>query len=349
MKIKSIKPVLVAVLLLAGIAAAVIVLRPSRESQTENRGDHATSETRSKVVQVERDRDSVEPSSPAQIEREGAGTASGLEAERRIIGGFNLDPENPSHVRFATIFSTSDSYSERAAAVRSLPRPVSEADRGLLYRFLLAPPEERSVRSRERAIKNEILNLLREDPTDPEALTATMIAMFEDANQDEAVRDYALQHLRSWYPYAPDHLRDRITTTLLEGFLEADTSMPGTSLISLHSLEKQEGVAVPEIDVTAEALRLVHSRDADVRSQITAMQVAADRSAGEVMSTAAEWALDPEAGYPRRLSAIAALGRSGSAEAVSILREIEAENDRYLQPAIATAYRRLNDSGSLNE
>jgi hypothetical protein len=170
-------------------------------------------------------------------------------------------------------------------------------------------------------------------------------APIEDSDQDEAVRDYSLQHLRSWYPAAPIEHRNRIGETLLKGITEQENSMAGTSLLSLHSLEKEDDELVDGIDVTSEALRILESGDASVRSQVTAMQVAAERASSQTLEIAAVWAVDPDAGYPRRLSGIAALGRSGSRNSLQILRNIESENDPYLQPAIDNAYALLKQAG----
>jgi hypothetical protein len=334
-------------ILIAGFLGAGLVILMTRTDSRSDDGMESVREISAEKIPLDSDGDPVTQESTeddSEIPIKSDPASEHTETTNRITIG--IAPEDPFHAQILTIAGLSHSLGERLSAIQSLSHPLNESEIEALYRFLLAPPpDRRAARLHDRAVKNEVLNLVRAEVEDPELLTSTMIAMFEDPDQDEAVRDYALQHLRSWYPHAPIEHRSRIGETLSLGLTERENSMAGTSLLSLHSLEKQDGQTVEEIDVTSEALRILESGDASVRSQVTAMQVAAERASGQTIDIASKWAVDPDAGYPRRLSGIAALGRSGARNALDILRNIESENDPYLQPAIDNAYAHLKQVG----
>lgn len=323
---------------IAALAALFWWLLPSEESAPRGVGDSSPepAESDSRTADFsERER-----TQPAISEAPADSTESLLAA---LTGGLPLDESFIDDLR--VVIDPSAGYPERGGAVRALGDSLSGPEVEALYRFLLAgPPEGNRARNYDRAVKNDVLNRLRQQAAPPEGLTETMIAMFEDRNQDGAVRDYALQHLRAWHRKAPADERSAILETLVQGLEETRSSMGGTSLISLRNLEDhEEGNA--GVDVIRSALEVAHDEQAGDLSRVTAMQISAERSPSEVRALAAEWALDPNAGYPRRLSAIAALGGSASAESAAVLAELEDLGDPHLSPALDAAFRKLRDAG----
>ena len=338
---------LLCAILLAGFLGAGLVILMTRTDSNSDDGMENVRKISAREMPLDADGDQVaqkstEDDSEIPIKLDPA-TERTETTNRMTIG---IAPDDPFHEQILTIAGLSYSLGERLSAIQSLSPPLNEIEIEELCHFLLGPPPEaRAARLHDRVVKNEILNLVRAEAEDAELITSTMIAMFEDPDQDEAVRDYALQHLRSWYRHAPIAHRGRIGEALSLGLTEQESSIAGTSLLSLHSLGTDDDQTVEGIDVTSEALRMIESGQASVRAQVTAMQVAVERASGETVEVAAGWAVDPDAGYPKRLSGIAALGRSGSRTALQILRKIESENDPYLQPAIDNAYALLKQGG----
>lgn len=247
--------------------------------------------------------------------------------------------------QLAVIGSEDTHHSQRTAAVRGLGDALDSAEITALYQFLLkAPPDRRMTRDADRAVKNDLLNLLRNQSTPPGGLTNVMVAMFEDASQDAAVRDYAVQHLLAWYDDAPAEEHPVILEVFADGLQETASSIAGTALISLAALGEEELAAAGlEIDIGGAALGIVESEAASDLARVTAIQISAEENAGGILDAAEEWALDPSASYPCRLAAIAALGKNGSADAAAALARIEALQNPYLRSALAAAKQRLNE------
>src|SRR5690625_4664043 len=133
--------------------------------------------------------------------------------------------------RLTTIVSpVVGAFQERHRAVRELTGHLDPEEVRAIFLFLsAAPPEGRRERIHDRAIKNDILNRLRNQDEAPHDLTGLMVRLIEDTRQDRAIRDYALQHLRAWYSKAPDEERPLIVETLVRGLEETKGSTSGTA------------------------------------------------------------------------------------------------------------------------
>lgn len=234
-------------------------------------------------------------------------------------------------------------YEDRADAIRTLGDRLNKDEIEAIYGFLLSPPpQRRSERIFDRAIKNNLLNVLRNQASQPDGLSQTMMSIFYDTDQDAAVRDYAVQHLGAWHPYAGENERPGIVGVFVEGLTEDTTSIAGTALIALNELTRDDlREAGVDIDIGLVAMEIVRSANASDLSRVTAMQISSRQNATGVLDLAGEWALDPTASYPRRLAAIAALGADGSPEALSLLGRVAAMDDHYLETALTRAHQRL--------
>lgn len=232
-------------------------------------------------------------------------------------------------------------FQDRHRVVRGLGNDLSDAELEALYRFLLSPPPDgERERVHDRVIKNDVMNRLRNQSEAPAGLTDVLTAMFDDLEQDGAVRDYALQHLRAWHSSAPLEDRPLIISTLSRGLDEAQGSVPGTALLSLHYLN-ETGETDELGEIPSVAVEMAHREEVDDLSRITAVQVAAERDPQEVFDLAVRWALDASSSYPRRISAIAALGSTGLPAAADVLAEVALLEDERLEPALRSAFDRI--------
>lgn len=242
-------------------------------------------------------------------------------------------------VLYRIIVSSEFRYPERIAAVRELGDNLTTEEVKALYQFLLSLPDSEARLHQYRAIKNDILNRLRNQKVPLEDLLEVMVSMFLNLDQDAAVRAYALQHIRGWYPRASYAERPEILETLLQGIKEVDGSIAGTALLGLHYLEVTFK-ATSRRDLTTLAVEIARNKNYSDLSRISAVQVATERDSTELFELVKVWSLDSSASYPRRATAIAALGGIGSEEALGILFQLDTLSEPHLGPAIDYARKR---------
>lgn len=326
---------------LAALFAALIVwlLLPSAASKPDSTQAAASRED-PEAVQLEDPLKEAEHAqdSPKPLPKEGE------EVNPLVLDGLSFDPAFIQQLDII-VSSPVQNFPRRHAAIQALSNNLSEPEIRALSSFLLShPPEDEAERVHDRVIKNDLLNRLREQNTQPVGLAALMIAMFEDTEQDDAVRDYALQQMRAWHDQVPLEERPVLLGSLSEALKETKGSMAGTALLALRELEKAEGTE-KWTEVTEAAIAMINDEAASDLSRITAMQVVVEERPEEILSLAAEWASDPGASYPRRLTGIAALGKAGTPEAALILVRVDSGDDPYLLPALQTAYRSIREAG----
>jgi hypothetical protein len=271
----------------------------------------------------------------------------------------------------ALIFDGDAKITARLSAAHGLGRDLSPEQVSELYAFLEALPGRREKnRAGLNLLKNDLISLLQDQTHPPAGLTGTLIAIYRNPAQDPVARDYALQHLVTWYEQgaadAPD-AQSRIQSVLRQATRE-NTSIAGTALLGLHRLITSDsgtlplaaGNAVPGAniqwdggpsrfsadatvmneEISQTALQMLGSANQPSASQITAIQVCAEREIAEALP-AIQALAQTGGGTALRISAIAALGYLGGTEQAVLLQRLEAEPNPALRPAIEGALRRL--------
>ena len=86
--------------------------------------------------------------------------------------------------------SSADRYEARNGALRSIARrrDLSEADVAALMAYLRSHDDSMRV-ERIAALKNDVMNLLRNQEPSPKGLAETLIAMFKSSKHPPAVHD----------------------------------------------------------------------------------------------------------------------------------------------------------------
>jgi len=134
--------------------------------------------------------------------------------------------------------------------------------------------------------------------------------MYQNAGQDIVVRDYALQHLGHLREDGGD--QELITATLYSAASQKNGPLAGTALLSLvqngevHDPQQRE-------TTTRLALQAASNPEMDLRSRISAIQVAGRWNDPASLTLATEIALSEASPIPLRLAAIATIGASGEA------------------------------------
>ena len=237
---------------------------------------------------------------------------------------------------------------ERIRAAHSLGDDLDSEEIGALYSFLKSPAgaEEKGANGLH-ALKNDILNVLRQQSVPAPGLADMLIGIYRDLAQDGVMRDYAIQHLTTWYDQdaadAPG-TREKIRAVLHEA-TEEKTTIAGTALLGLHRLSAADP-AFDQEKISRLALRLACSDDTLAATRITAVQICAERGLREALPTIE--ALAQTAGcVPLKLSAIAALGRLGGPDQTRHLRQMEDPKDETVLIAVRIALRQLEQKEAL--
>jgi hypothetical protein len=241
------------------------------------------------------------------------------------------------------IVDTQVSYEDRLRAIESLPGRLTDADWALLKPFLLQP-DGLDRNQLGQVIKNALLDRLCAMNPLPAGLGDVLLQMYRDPQQNEVIRDYAVQHLTPYYEQMP--ARDRARTgpavqdALWEAVNETSDSVGGTALLALKRLA-QEYPGPDQARLAAAALNMAGDNQAGELNQITAYQVCAqlgNTNALPLVLSAAQ-----NAGtIPTRISAIGAMGLLGGPDQIPFLnRLLQGDEDR-LKPAAQHALAQIN-------
>jgi hypothetical protein len=231
---------------------------------------------------------------------------------------------------------------DRLEAVQELGNNLSRSEIDSFYCFLKSHPDsqEKNIAGL-RALKNNLINALKDQNSPPAGLTASLIDMFHDRAQDFVIRDYAVQHLTSWYSRSSADSSDakqRIKNALEEALRE-NSSIAGTALLGLHRLSSADGsFDGAEIDQTA--LQMTKASDTSLATRITVIQICAERGLAQALPEIEHFA-KARGQTALQISAIAALGQLGNAEDATLLERLESEDDVALRPAITAALKKL--------
>lgn len=243
------------------------------------------------------------------------------------------------------ILHSSIGIGERIHAVRMLGDDLNESEIGVLYAFLISPPqpEEKNLPG-VCVLKNDLLAALEWQSVAPPNLTDVMVQIYRNQKQGAVMRDYALQHLALWHEHltSDDLSSVRIIRQTLEEAAQENASLAGTALLGLHRVFP-ETTSAEGIKVNADALRMATSPNLDQNARITAIQVCAERKIVEVLQVAANLAATADS-TAVRISAIGAIGKLGSPKQAALLQGLASERNPTLRTAIKAALKKLEST-----
>jgi hypothetical protein len=173
------------------------------------------------------------------------------------------------------------------------------------------------------AFRNDVLVLLERQKRKPEWLGPELVRMWNDNEEHDTWRDYALQHMEPAYDYATNRAEiESILTKTARG----GGRVSGTALLSLERLGKR----YPALAEKAKAIArdTVKAEKRDDEAAVTAMQVA--RAAGDksVLDTARSLAADKSAIVRLRMSSIGTLGELGAEADLQLLERLVSDPEK---------------------
>ena len=207
--------------------------------------------------------------------------------------------------------------------LRSLPSPLEKNFTGLQF------------------LKNDLIDVLECREAMPPAFTDALVEMFRNTSQDQVTRDYAIQHLTTWYERIGKKRPQeaQVIRSTLEAAINETNSVAGTALLGMHRLSKNDSRFNPAlVDETAAFFAASPHRDAPTR--ISSIQVCAERQLKSVIPIVKELS-QTSTNVALRISAISALGQLGDREEAKFLNELQQATDKEFRPAIDAALKNL--------
>ena len=197
-------------------------------------------------------------------------------------------------------------FMERVAAVHAIQGDLTAAEVRAFQDYLLVPAHNQDSRVLENWLRNEMLDKLAGQPALPAGLPKVLIAIYEDADQDVVMRDYAIQHMNPAYAQGGPEGKAALQQALWQATSETDSSIAGTALLALDDLAESNA----EFDrdkIARTALKLANDDQCGELARITAVQICGRMGVTQAASVTLQ--LAQQAGsIPLRIAAIAALG-----------------------------------------
>ena len=248
--------------------------------------------------------------------------------------------------------ATADRYEARNDALRSIARrrdlPKNDVDALLAY---LRRADDVMRIERVAALKNDVMNLLRNQEPPVEGLAETLIVMFEGRGisthnssthnspthpHPPAVLDYCMQHLGAMVNELDDAMCNRVREVLVRAAHEKTKPYAGTALYSLA----EDARATPAQDKELKGLALALCKPgANHVARIAAIQLAGERGYAEALPVLRETLLGARRDAVLDTVCIGSIGLLGNADDIALLERFKGDARR--SAAVDAAIKRI--------
>lgn len=239
--------------------------------------------------------------------------------------------------------ATSNRYEERNNALRSIARrrDLPKEDITALMAYLQST-QDRLRPERVAALKNDVMNLLRNQEPPPKGMVETLIAMFRSGKHPPAVLDYCIQHLGAMQcEITDDSLRHRIREIFVFAALQTRQPYAGTALYSLaenkHASQSQKN----ELKRLTVALCKQGSHPV---ARISAIQLAGECGYKEILPILRETLSSSRRDAVLDIVSIGSLGLLGEESDLELLLQFSSDTRRAV--AVKAAIKRIKDRAS---
>lgn len=254
-------------------------------------------------------------------------------------------PEGPASGSTRTVCgldaASADRYEARNDALRSVARrrDLAPDDVALLMSYLESTNFILRV-EREAALRNDVLNLLRNQEPVPEGLPALLAGMVERGGYDPAILDYCVQHLGALWPDLRDDVRrNRVRDLLVLTARDISNPCAGTALYSLA-----EGIGPGKDDGLLRRLTLAAcAKDANPLVRLSALQLAGERGYREALPSARAVLCGSRRDAVLDTVAAGTVGLLGDASDLKALENLRQKGGRRVRVAVDAAVARIND------
>ena len=232
-------------------------------------------------------------------------------------------------------------YEARNDALRSImrSRSLTKEDAAALMAYLASTNDAMRV-ERVAALKNDVMNLLRNQEPPVAGFAETLIGMFDGGAHPPAVLDYCVQHLGAMQGgIADDALRARVHGVLVKAARRKSMPYAGTALYSLAADRRATPLQKDELKRLTLALC---GPDANPAARIAAIQLAGERGYGEALPVLRGALSAPRRNAALDIVAIGSIGLLGDSSDIPRLSHfIKCDSRR--ASAAGTAIRRINE------
>jgi hypothetical protein len=239
--------------------------------------------------------------------------------------------------------ATADRYEARNDALRSIARrrDLPEKDVAALLAYLRSKDNAMRV-ERVAALKNDVMNLLRNQAPPPKGLTETLIAMFRSGKHPPAVLDYCIQHLGAMQnEITDDALRRRIRETFIFAARQTRQPYAGTALYSLA--ENKHASQLQENELKRLTISLCKQGSHPV-ARISAIQLAGERGYKEILPILRETLSSSRRDAVLDIVSIGSLGLLGEESDLELLSQFSSDTRRSV--AAEAAMKRIKERAS---
>ena len=250
--------------------------------------------------------------------------------------------------------TTADRYVARNDALRSIARrrDLPEKDVAALIAYLRTADNAMRV-ERVAALKNDVMNLLRNQDPPVEGLAETLIVMFEGRGisthnsstpnspthpHPPAVLDYCIQHLGAMLDELDEKGRLRVRAVLVKAAKRTKQPYAGTALYSLA--EDRRATPAQETELKRLTLALCKPGVNNI-ARIAAIQLAGERGYAEALPILRETLLGARRDAVLDTVCIGSVGLLGNADDIPILSRFSSDSRR--AAAVDAAIQRIKE------
>ncbi len=236
--------------------------------------------------------------------------------------------------------ANADRYEARNDALRSIARrrDLPKEDVAAMIDYLASTNDPLRA-ERVAALKNDVMNLLRNQEPPVEGLADALIAMFDGGAHPPAVLDYCIQHLGAMQGGLNDTARRRVLAVLAMAAARKGQSYAGTALYSLAADRCATSAQNAELKRLALAMCAADSNPA---ARIAAIQLAGEHGYAEALPILRKVLSSPRRDTVLDIVAIGSVGLLGDSSDISRLSHFM-KCDSRRAPAAEAAIRRINE------
>jgi hypothetical protein len=256
----------------------------------------------------------------------------------------SLHDQTPNWSAVQGIINPRATYEARSSAIAALSLHLTDLDWEALQKFLLRPdPSDQNQQM--QAIKNQLMDVLCAMNPPPAGLGDALTRIYHDHQQDNVIRDYAVQHLAAYYEQMAEQANSAeslqsIQQVLWEALNEQGGSIGGTALLALRRLSQEYATGFDQKRIASSALQMAADNYSGELTHITAYQVCAQMKVANALPILAKAAETGES-ITVRMSAIGSLGLLGGTDQISDLEKIMNGAEDRLKPAARHALEQI--------
>lgn len=239
--------------------------------------------------------------------------------------------------------ATADRYEARNDALRSIARrrDLPEKDVAALVAYLRS--KDNAMRpERVAALKNDVMNLLRNQEPPPKGLTEALIAMFRSGKHSPAVLDYCIQHLGAMQnEITDDALRRRIREIFVFAARQTRQPYAGTAL---YSLAEDKRASLSQKNELKRLTVALCKQDTHPVARVSAIQLAGERGYKEILPILRETLSSSRRDAVLDIVSIGSLGLLGNESDLALLSRFSSDTRRSV--AVKAAIKRIKERAS---